>query len=165
MKPNPTIEITGPVTRFGLESDVSGAVLVVYTEDENGQVGRSWLRFDQAATRALKTRAAELSDFPTEETAPAPADDAANTEADRPGFPRYKLVPGPIDPDVPGWELTGDKETGEYITECHETFRPDDQDADIEAALTWAEQIIGAAQKWVHVRERGFDRWEAGTRD
>jgi hypothetical protein len=73
MKPIPETEITGTVTRFNLESDVAGSVLVVYTEDESGKVGRSWLRFDPAATRALKTRAAQLHDFPAEEAAPAPS--------------------------------------------------------------------------------------------
>ncbi|GGO98273.1 hypothetical protein [Wenjunlia tyrosinilytica] len=78
-------------------------------------------------------------------------------------FPRFKLVPGPIDVDVPGWELTGDRVTGERIVECHELFHPRDENADIEAALTWADGIIGARQVWTHVRERGFDRWEAGS--
>ncbi|MEW1551341.1 hypothetical protein [Streptomyces tsukubensis] len=80
-------------------------------------------------------------------------------------FPRFTLVPGPIDVDVPGWELTGDRTTGEYIVECRGLFHPHDENADIEAALDWADGIIGARQNWIHVRERGFDRWEAGTRD
>ncbi|MGW2456773.1 hypothetical protein ACWCTA_36420 [Streptomyces sp. NPDC001704] len=80
-------------------------------------------------------------------------------------FPRFTLEPGWVDVDVPGWELKGDKESGEYLSDCHETFRPDDSNADIEAAMEWAEQLIGARQEWTHVRERGFDRWEAGTRD
>ncbi|MDO0939261.1 hypothetical protein QQY66_49045 [Streptomyces sp. DG2A-72] len=71
MKPTPETEITGTATRFNLEGDSKGAVLVVYTEDDNGKIGRSWIRFDEAATRALKSRAATLPDFPAEETAPA----------------------------------------------------------------------------------------------
>ena len=78
--------------------------------------------------------------------------------------PRYKLVPGPIDVDVFGWELTGYRTTGEYIVECHELFHQHDDNADIEAALDWADGIIGARQTWFHIRERGFDRWEAGSR-
>jgi hypothetical protein len=77
MKPNPDTEITGTATRFGLEGDSRGAVLVVYTEDENGKVGRSWIRFDEAATRALKSRAAALPDRPVEGTAPAENVEAA----------------------------------------------------------------------------------------
>ncbi|MEU6467468.1 hypothetical protein [Streptomyces sp. NPDC046976] len=71
MKSTPNVEITGTVTRFNLESDTEGAVLVAYTEDENGNVGRSWLRFGPAAASALKSRAAGRADFPAEETAPA----------------------------------------------------------------------------------------------
>ncbi|MFE6274477.1 hypothetical protein ACFVQ9_37485 [Streptomyces goshikiensis] len=80
-------------------------------------------------------------------------------------FPRFTLVPGPIDVDVPGWELTGDRTTGEHVIECHELFHPHDENADIEAALTWADGIIGTRQVWTHVRERGFDRWEAGAEE
>lgn len=78
-------------------------------------------------------------------------------------FPRFKLEPGWIDVDVSGWELTGNRESGESIVECHELFHPADSNADVEAAMDWAEGIIGARQDWRHVRERGFDRWEAGT--
>ncbi|MFD9152234.1 hypothetical protein ACWHAO_27860 [Streptomyces albidoflavus] len=156
MTPNPNVEITGTVTRFNLESDAEGAVLVAYTEDENGNVGRSWLRFGPAAAHALKTRAAGLRDFPAEAGTPAPAA--------RP-FPRFTLEPGWVDVDVPGWQLTGDRGSGDYLSDCHETFRPDDSNADVEDAMKWAEQLIGAPQEWTHVRERGFDRWTAGTRD
>jgi hypothetical protein len=78
-------------------------------------------------------------------------------------FPRFKLVPGWIDVDVSGWELTGDRVTGEQITECHDLFHIDNEDADVQAAQSWADGIIGTKQVWTHVRERGFDRWEAGT--
>lgn len=80
-------------------------------------------------------------------------------------YPRYKLEPGWIDVDISGWELTGDKETGEHLIKCHEVFNSRNENADIEAAMEWAEQIIGSRQNWRHIRERGFDRWEAGTRD
>ncbi|WP_329103249.1 hypothetical protein [Streptomyces sp. NBC_01439] len=79
-------------------------------------------------------------------------------------FPRFKLYPGPIDVDVFGWELEGDREDGTPVRDCHEVFHPTDFDADVEAAMDWAEQVIGTRQDWRHVRERGFDRWEAGTR-
>ncbi|MEU8967066.1 hypothetical protein AB0C89_35955 [Streptomyces sp. NPDC048491] len=78
-------------------------------------------------------------------------------------FPRYKLVPGPIDVDVPGWELTGDRPSGERIVECHEVFQPHDGTADVEAALQWANGVIGTKQVWTHVTDRGFDHWEAGA--
>ncbi|MFI1799002.1 hypothetical protein ACH427_16875 [Streptomyces sp. NPDC020379] len=80
-------------------------------------------------------------------------------------FPRFKLVPDWIDIDVRGWELTGIKETGESIVECHTQFHPYDENVDIENAMDWAEGIIGSRQEWLHLRERGFDRWEAGTLD
>ncbi|MFE2850598.1 hypothetical protein ACFXJO_05620 [Streptomyces lavendulae] len=79
-------------------------------------------------------------------------------------YARFKLVPGPIDVDVFGWELTGDRETGESLIECHESFHPADENADIEAALDWADRIIGTRQNWIHTLVRGFDQWEAGTR-
>lgn len=79
-------------------------------------------------------------------------------------YPRFKLVPGPIDVDVFGWELAGDRETGEALIECHELFHPSDGNADIEAALDWADRIIGTRQDWTHTRVRGFDQWEAGSR-
>ncbi|MFE3907219.1 hypothetical protein ACFXPY_45135 [Streptomyces sp. NPDC059153] len=57
MSPNPDIEITGTITRFNLESDAAGAVLVAYTEDEDGTVGRVWLRFEPESARAFKSAA------------------------------------------------------------------------------------------------------------
>ncbi|WKK27830.1 hypothetical protein QZH56_36885 (plasmid) [Streptomyces olivoreticuli] len=72
-------------------------------------------------------------------------------------FALHTLTPAWIDVDVYGWELTGD------VADCHETFHADDSNADIEAAMDWAEGIIGTRQDWRHIRERGFDRWEAGT--
>jgi hypothetical protein len=77
MKPLPDIEITGTATRFNLEGDSKGAVLVVYTEGEDGRIGRSWIRFDETATRALKSRAATLPDLPAEGTAPVEDIEAA----------------------------------------------------------------------------------------
>lgn len=71
MKPIPDTEITGTASLFNLEGDSAGAVLVVYTEDENGEIGRSWIRFDKAATRTLKASAVKLPDFPSEEAEPA----------------------------------------------------------------------------------------------
>ncbi|NEC32212.1 hypothetical protein [Streptomyces rubrogriseus] len=79
-------------------------------------------------------------------------------------LPRYKLVPGPIDVDVFGWELTGDRPSGEHIVECHETFHPQDHAADVEAALRWADRVIGSKQIWTHVSDRDrMEHWEAGT--
>ncbi|MFJ4577526.1 hypothetical protein ACIP4W_40520 [Streptomyces sp. NPDC088846] len=58
MSPNPDIEITGTITRFNLESGSDGsAALVAYTEDEDGIVGRVWLRFEPESARALKSAA------------------------------------------------------------------------------------------------------------
>ena len=79
-------------------------------------------------------------------------------------FPRFTLHPDWIDVDVSGWELTGDKENGDRLVDCHELFHPADSNADIEAAMEWAEGLIGARQEWVHIREQDLDRWEAGTR-
>lgn len=74
---------------------------------------------------------------------------------------RFKLEPGWIDVDVSGWELSGVLADGQSIGDTHEVFRSDSTDADIEAAMEWAEGVIGSRQNWRHVRERGFDRWEA----
>ncbi|WP_431684144.1 hypothetical protein [Kitasatospora sp. KL5] len=61
MKPVPNTEIVGTVTRFGLEASADGtAVLVAYTENDEGQIGRSWLRFDTDAVKSLKRRAERL---------------------------------------------------------------------------------------------------------
>ncbi|MFJ3673650.1 hypothetical protein ACIPSE_45135 [Streptomyces sp. NPDC090106] len=76
MKPVPDQEITGTVVRFNLDPDIDGgAVLVVYAEDEHGTIGYGWIRFDRAATRALKYRLAKLDDIPTERPAAPPATD------------------------------------------------------------------------------------------
>ncbi|MFF4484707.1 hypothetical protein ACFY1A_48270 [Streptomyces sp. NPDC001520] len=57
----PDIEITGEVYKFGLESGSDGkAVLVAHTRDENGTLGRCWIRFDEAGTGALKRLAERL---------------------------------------------------------------------------------------------------------
>ncbi|MFG3229898.1 hypothetical protein ACGF07_34635 [Kitasatospora sp. NPDC048194] len=55
MKPVPDIEFTGDVTQFNLELGADGiAVMVVYAEDENGKVGRAWLRFTENGTDNLR---------------------------------------------------------------------------------------------------------------
>ncbi|GAA2770295.1 RapZ C-terminal domain-containing protein [Streptomyces showdoensis] len=79
-----------------------------------------------------------------------------------PAFARYTLEPGHIDVGVYGWELKGIRPDGDAISEIHEAFTRDEA-ADAVAARSWADQLIGAPQDWRHVRERGFDRWEAGT--
>ncbi|MGW2582593.1 hypothetical protein ACWCYZ_14880 [Streptomyces virginiae] len=65
-----------------------------------------------------------------------------------------------IDVEVWGWELEGD------AYGCHETFDQADANADITAALDWAEGVIGSGPlAWVHSRVEGFDRWQAGAPD
>ncbi|MFF1561831.1 hypothetical protein [Streptomyces sp. NPDC058279] len=71
-------------------------------------------------------------------------------------YPTYTLTPGRIDVDVSGWELSGPD-----VTDCHREFWPLDRNRDIEAAMEWAESVIGSRQEWRHTRRDGFDRWEA----
>jgi hypothetical protein len=55
MTPVPDREIGGTVTRFNLESSPDGsAVLVVYTEEPDGKVGRAWITFEPESAQALK---------------------------------------------------------------------------------------------------------------
>ncbi|MFI8888250.1 AAA family ATPase [Streptomyces sp. NPDC053813] len=71
-------------------------------------------------------------------------------------LPRYVLAPTHLTGDVFGWQLNRD---GRFL-DCHETFA-EDFDRDVEAAMDWAEQIIGTRQDWRHTREGGPDRWIA----
>ncbi|MFD9523553.1 hypothetical protein [Streptomyces sp. NPDC059979] len=73
---------------------------------------------------------------------------------------RWTLTACHIDVDVWGWELEGD------AYGCHETFDPADSNADITAALNWAEGVIGRGLlAWVHSQVEGFDRWQAAAPD
>lgn len=72
-------------------------------------------------------------------------------------LPRYVLAPTHLDGDIFGWQLN---RNGLFL-DCHETFVPESFDRDVEAAMDWAEQIIGTRQDWRHTREGGPDRWLA----
>lgn len=51
----PDVEITGEVTKFNLECGADGrAVLVAYTKDDEGRIGRVWIRFSPDGTVALR---------------------------------------------------------------------------------------------------------------
>ncbi|MFE9413918.1 AAA family ATPase [Streptomyces sp. NPDC006704] len=71
-------------------------------------------------------------------------------------LPRYVLAPTHLTGDVFGWQLNRDRQ---YL-DCHETFE-ENFDRDVEAAMGWAEQIIGTREEWRHTRESGLDRWIA----
>ncbi|MCW8383978.1 ATP-binding protein [Streptomyces justiciae] len=71
--------------------------------------------------------------------------------------PRYALAPTHLAGDTFGWQLT---RYGRFL-DCHETFVADNFDRDVEAAMGWAEQIIGTRQDWRHTREGGLERWLA----
>ncbi|MFJ9412483.1 AAA family ATPase [Streptomyces sp. NPDC101393] len=71
-------------------------------------------------------------------------------------LPRYVLAPTHLTGDVFGWQLNRD---GQFL-DCHEGFA-ENFDRDVEAAMDWAEQIIGTRQDWRHTREGGPDRWIA----
>nr|WP_185906934.1 ATP-binding protein [Streptomyces sp. WAC04770] len=71
-------------------------------------------------------------------------------------LPRYVLAPAHLTGDTFGWQLNRD---GLFL-DCHETFQPD-FDRDVEAAMDWAEQIIGTRQDWRHRRDGGPERWTA----
>jgi len=74
--------------------------------------------------------------------------------------PRYVLAPAHLHDSVFGWQLT---RAGLYL-DCHETFDAN-IDRDVEAAMDWAERIIGTRQDWRHTREGGPDRWIAAPKD
>ncbi|WP_326707972.1 ATP-binding protein [Streptomyces cyaneofuscatus] len=71
-------------------------------------------------------------------------------------LPRYVLAPAHLTGDAFGWQLNRD---GLFL-DCHETFQPT-FDRDVEAAMDWAEQIIGTRQDWRHSRAGGPDQWTA----
>ncbi|MFK0113950.1 hypothetical protein, partial [Streptomyces sp. NPDC091217] len=71
-------------------------------------------------------------------------------------LPRYVLAPMHLTGDVFGWQLNRD---GQFL-DCHEGFVAD-FDRDVEAAMDWAELIIGTRQDWRHTREGGPDQWIA----
>ncbi|MGW1364825.1 AAA family ATPase [Streptomyces chartreusis] len=75
-------------------------------------------------------------------------------------FPRYVLAPTHLTGDVFGWQLNRD---GLFL-DCHEGFT-ENFDRDVEAAMDWAERIIGSRQDWRHTREGGSDRWIASGAD
>lgn len=73
--------------------------------------------------------------------------------------PRYTLAPIEIEAGLPGWELIGEDVPHEKSVES--SFA-EDYDRNVEGAMTWAEQVIGAPQEWRHSRSRdGHHRWEA----
>ncbi|MFE7620179.1 AAA family ATPase [Streptomyces sp. NPDC057496] len=71
-------------------------------------------------------------------------------------FPRYVLAPSRTGNGTPGWQLTRDGRSLDF----HGPFVAD-FDRDVEAAMDWAEQIIGTRQDWRHTRVGGPDRWLA----
>ncbi|MFJ6481166.1 hypothetical protein ACIQK6_13730 [Streptomyces sp. NPDC091682] len=82
------------------------------------------------------------------------------TTPEEPPVSRWTLTACHIDVDTWGWELEGD------AYGCHTTFDEADADADISAALHWAEGVIGRGLlPWVHTRVEGFDRWDASAPD
>ncbi|MER6318926.1 ATP-binding protein [Streptomyces sp. NPDC001581] len=71
-------------------------------------------------------------------------------------LPRYVLATTHLSGDLFGWQLN----RGGLFLDCHETFA-ETFDRDVEAAMDWAEQIIGTRQDWRHTREGGPERWIA----
>ncbi|MFD7867815.1 AAA family ATPase [Streptomyces sp. NPDC059783] len=71
--------------------------------------------------------------------------------------PRYVLAPTHLHGDVFGWQLN---RRGRFL-DCHETFVAENFDRDVEAAMDWAEQIIGTRQDWRHTRVGGPEQWIA----
>ncbi|MGI5341888.1 hypothetical protein ACQEVS_33025 [Streptomyces sp. CA-181903] len=65
---------------------------------------------------------------------------------------RYTLYPARLEVEVRGWRLEG--AAGDHS-------HPGDFDRDAEAAMTWAEGIIGARQDWRHTRTACGHRWDA----
>ncbi|WKK24129.1 hypothetical protein QZH56_36755 [Streptomyces olivoreticuli] len=55
----PDVEITGTVYKMTFQTDRDGAVLVAYTKDDGGRIGRSWIRLDLAAVDYMQRRLSE----------------------------------------------------------------------------------------------------------
>ncbi|MEU5430930.1 hypothetical protein AB0H73_35730 [Streptomyces olivoreticuli] len=55
----PDVEITGTVYKMTVQRASEGAVLVAYTKDDDGRIGRSWIRLDLAAVDYVKRRLSE----------------------------------------------------------------------------------------------------------
>ncbi|MFH9426425.1 hypothetical protein [Streptomyces sp. NPDC017529] len=75
-------------------------------------------------------------------------------------MPRYTLAPTYLTGAVTGWQLNRDNR----FLDCHEPFR-ENFDRDVEAAMDWADGIIGSRQDWQHTRADGSDHWEASVQD
>ncbi|WJV51838.1 hypothetical protein [Streptomyces flavofungini] len=53
----PDVQIIGTVYKMSLQTDRRGAVLVAYSQDgDNGRIGRSFIRFDEAGLDYLRSR-------------------------------------------------------------------------------------------------------------
>ncbi len=57
----PDVEIVGTVYKMTFQTDKKGAVLVAYTRDDNGKIGRSWIRLDGMATNYIRQRLASAA--------------------------------------------------------------------------------------------------------
>lgn len=54
MKPVPTADISGTVTRLNFDTDPDGAVTVAYLEDDDGRITRYHMRFPTGAVGFLR---------------------------------------------------------------------------------------------------------------
>lgn len=52
----PDVQIIGTVYKMNVQTDTKGAVLVAYTRDAEGGIGRSFIRFDAAGINYIQRR-------------------------------------------------------------------------------------------------------------
>ncbi|MFB7747418.1 hypothetical protein ACFXPM_34135 [Streptomyces sp. NPDC059095] len=71
MNDNPDVEITGDVYKMTFQTDRQGAVLVAYSKDTDGRIGRSWLRLSQAAADYIGARLGHAAEIRRESDAAA----------------------------------------------------------------------------------------------
>ncbi|MEU4850579.1 hypothetical protein [Streptomyces gilvosporeus] len=62
----PDVQISGTVIDMTVQTDRQGAVLVAYTRDADGRIGRSFIRFDLVGVEYIRRR---LDCVPTAGTA------------------------------------------------------------------------------------------------
>ncbi|MGW5531707.1 hypothetical protein [Streptomyces xanthochromogenes] len=65
----PDVEISGTVYKMICETDKQGFVLVAYSRDADGRIGRSFLRFGQAGADYIRRRLDDADEIRRESAA------------------------------------------------------------------------------------------------
>ncbi|MFE9413924.1 hypothetical protein ACFYN0_34840 [Streptomyces sp. NPDC006704] len=73
MNDRPDVEIIGGVTKMTFQTDRQGAVLVAYTRNDDGTIGRAWLRLNGAGVDYIRRRLDDRVEIKRESDAAARA--------------------------------------------------------------------------------------------